>query len=90
MGQEMAIGAFGVSLLLSVILRMIYGTFEVNSRWKPWIAVIIGVLLGMVVMLYNLAPGSTVGFRLIVEHVLGGFMTGATATGMYEMTKSKA
>ena len=87
MTQEMAIGAFGVSMLLSVILRMLYGTFEVNNRWKPWIAVLIGIALGIVVMYYNLPAGMTVGFKLIVDHLLGGFMTGATAVGMYEMTK---
>jgi len=67
---------------------MIYGTWEINNRYKPWIAVIIGIVLGVVVMYYNRAPGSVVGFKLIVEHILGGFMTGATATGMYEMTKT--
>ena len=86
--QEMAIGAFGVSILLSIILRMLYNTWDISNKAKPWLAVSIGVLLGIVVMFYNLPTGSACGFRLIVDHVLGGFMTGATAVGMYEMTKS--
>ena len=88
MEQELAIGAFGVSVLLSVILRMLYNTFEIGNRGKPWIAVGVGIVLGIVVMYYNLPAGVCVGFKLIVDHVLGGFMTGATAVGMYEMTKS--
>lgn len=88
MTQEMAIGAFGVSVVLSILLRMLYNTWGISNRAKPWFAVFIGICLGMIVMFYNLAPGATVGFRLIVDHVLGGFMTGATAVGMYEMTQS--
>ena len=86
--QEMAIGAFGVSILLSVILRMLYNTWSISSKLKPWLAVLIGIGLGLVVMFYNLSPSSVVGFKMIVDHILSGFMTGATAVGMYEMTKS--
>ena len=87
MTQEMAIGAFGVSILLSVILRMVYNTWEIPNKIKPWLAVLVGIALAIVVMYYNLAPAAKIGFRMIVDHVLGGFMTGATAVGMYEMTK---
>jgi O-antigen/teichoic acid export membrane protein len=87
MTGEMAIGAFGVSVLLSVILRMLYNTWEIPNKIKPWIAVVIGILLAVVVMFYNLTPQATVGFKAWVDHILGGFMTGATAVGMYEMTK---
>lgn len=90
MTGEMAIGAFGVSVVLSVLLRMVYGTFDIASHWKPWLAVGIGMALGVVVMFYNLAPGAAVTFRAVVDHVLGGFMTGATAVGMYEMTRRAA
>lgn len=85
--MEMAIGAFGVSVLLSIILRMIYNTWDLPNKAKPWVAVSIGIGLGVVVMYYNLPAGTACGFKMIVDHVLGGFMTGATAVGMYEMTK---
>lgn len=85
--QELSIGAFGVSIVLSVLLRLLYNTFEFSNRVKPWIAVSIGVALGVIVMYYNLAVGTVVGFKMIVDYVLYGFMTGATAVGMYEMTK---
>ena len=87
MGQEMAIGAFGVSIIISIILRMIYNTINIPNKVKPWLAIAIGIGLGIVVMYYNLTPQGVVGFKLVVDHVLGGFMTGATAVGMYEMTK---
>lgn len=87
MGQELAIGAFGVSVILSILLRLLYNTFQIPNKFKPWLAVFIGIVLGIVVMYYNKAPDAIVGFKLIVDHILGGFMTGATAVGMYEMTK---
>ena len=87
MSGEMTLGAFGISVLLSIILRMLYNTWEISNRLKPWAAVLIGVGLAVVVMYYNLAPASKIGFKMVVDHVLGGFMTGATAVGMYEMTK---
>lgn len=87
MSGEMTIGAFGVSVILSIVLRMIYNTLEISNRLKPWLAVVLGIALGLIVMYYNLAPNAAVGFRGIVDHVLAGFMTGATSVGLYEMTK---
>lgn len=89
MTQELAIGAFGVSLVINVILRMLYNTFSIPNKLKPWIAVTIGILLGIVALFYTLPVDTPVDFKMVVDHVLGGFMTGATAVGMYEMTKKK-
>lgn len=88
MEQGMAIGVFGVSIILSIMLRMIYNTINIPSKLKPWLAITIGIGLGIVVMYYNLDPKEPIAFKLVIDHILGGFMTGATAVGMYEMTKS--
>ena len=85
--EEMALGAFGVSVLLSVILRMVYNTWDLNNKAKPWVAVGIGICLGIVVMFYNLPVGGHATFKSVVDHILGGFMTGATSVGLYEMTQ---
>ena len=85
MGTELQIGSFGLSVILSIILRMVYGTWEVDSRYKPWIAVIAGMGLSFVAM-YTSAPAAW-NTQTVVSYITQGFMTGATATGIYEMTK---
>lgn len=86
MNTELQIGSFGLSVVLSILLRMIYGTWNVNTKYKPWIAVCIGMVLSGIAM-YATATAYTV--PMIINYVTQGFMTGATATGIYEMTRTK-
>ena len=83
-GQELAFGSIGISVILSILLRMIYGTFEIANRWKPWIAVALGMGLAVVVLY---ATDAQCDFAHVVIYLVQGFMTGATAVGLYEMTK---
>jgi hypothetical protein len=85
--EDLQIGSVGVSIILSILLRMLYGTWEVSSRIKPWIAVALGMGLAFVVMVTT-CPLSQCGLKMIVSYMVQGFMTGATATGLYEMTKA--
>jgi hypothetical protein len=85
MNQELQIGSIAVSVILSILLRMIYGTWEINSRGKPWIAVGLGMGLAVVTMY---AAGVECQFRDVTSYLVQGFMTGATATGLYEMTRT--
>jgi len=85
--QELQIGSIGISIILSILLRMLYGTWEVSGRFKPWIAVGCGLILSVVVMLTVLPVGQC-DIKAVVSYLVQGFMTGATATGLYEMTKS--
>lgn len=85
-GSEITLGSIGISILLSIALRMLYGTFEIANRWKPWIAVLLGMMLSALAMwVYAPAPITKV---MIATFLVQGFMTGATATGLYEMTKT--
>lgn len=84
--QELTIGAFGASIVLSIILRMVYNSFNINNKFKPWLAVGIGMVLGIVAMFYN----GFSGFKPLVDYLLSGFMTGATSVGLYEMTKTRS
>lgn len=85
-GQELTIGAFSISIILSIVLRMIYNAIEVPNAYKPFVAVLIGMLLGIVSLMY---VGEIVTFKSVVDYLLRGFMTGATAVGFYEMTQKK-
>lgn len=82
--SELTIGAFGVSVVLSVLLRLVYNTFEVGNRAKPWIAIVMGIMLGILALFY---VGDPCTFQLVVDYTAKGFMTGATAVGLYEITK---
>jgi hypothetical protein len=84
-GEELQIGSVGVSVILSILLRMLYGTVEIGNRAKPWISVGLGISLAIVVMLMT---SSVNDFKTVASYCVQGFMVGATATGLYEMTKS--
>jgi hypothetical protein len=84
-GDDLQIGSVGVSIILSILLRMVYGTVDIGSRAKPWISTGLGIGLAVVVML---TTASAYDLKTVVGFVVQGFMIGATATGLYEMTKS--
>lgn len=85
--DDLQIGSIGVSVILSILLRMLYGTWDVSNRVKPWIAVGLGMGLAAIVMLTTCTIDQCV-FKVVVSYMVQGFMTGATATGLYEMTKT--
>jgi len=87
--QNLAIGGVFATVLINVFLRLIYLNFDVPNPWKPRVAVMLGVVVGVVAIYYNLAPGATVTFRMVVDHVIMGAMSGASAVGLYEMTQRK-
>lgn len=84
--ENLAIGAVSASVILSILLRMLYNTFSISNKAKPWIAVSIGIFLGIVALFYN---SETIDFKHIVDYAISGFMTGATAVGLYEMVKGR-
>ena len=83
-GQELALGSIGISVILSILLRMIYNTFTLPNKAKPWVATGLGVALAILALIIK--PGPPDGAQ-IVQYVVQGFMVGATAVGLYEMTK---
>jgi hypothetical protein len=64
---------------------MVYGTVVLPDRAKPWISVGLGIGLAIVVMMMTASAND---FKTVAGFVVQGFMVGATATGLYEMTKS--
>lgn len=86
---ELQIGSFGASVILTIILKMVYNTINVPKRAKPWIAIGIGIALGIVAMYYVRDPQQQATFKVVVDYVLQGFMTGATVIGLHEVTKKQ-
>jgi hypothetical protein len=65
---------------------MIYGTWKVDNRFKPWIAVGLGIAMALAAMLITVPVCDR---QIVATFVVQGFMTGATATGIYELTKKE-
>jgi hypothetical protein len=89
-GEELTLGQIGLSVVLVIILQMVYGTLNVPAAAKPWIAVGIGIALSIVALYYYLPAGQSCTFKMAVDYVVRGFMSGATAVGLREISKARA
>lgn len=84
--EEINLGPYALPLLLTVILGLIYNVVgAIPDRWKPLITIGVAVGLSMLVVAYK---GEGWTFRLVVDYVLYGLMTGAAAIGLYESKRA--
>jgi len=80
--ESIAIGAYSVPVLLSILLGIIYKLFAtIPDKWKALIAICGGILIGLVAMLYNV---EAVTVKTVIDYVLLGLMAGASSVGLYE------
>lgn len=85
-GEEVKLGQYALPAILMVILGVIYKVAEsIPDRVKPLIALGVGVALGLIALRYANAAWT---FSNIIDFVLYGFMTGASAIGLYEMSRA--
>ena len=83
--MEINFGTYALPVVLMVILALFYrivGT-EVSNRWKSVIAILAGVGLGVAGIAYNEQPWTA---KIIIDYALYGFMQGAAAVGLWEVT----
>ena len=83
--EDVALGQYALPPVLMVLLSLLYKTADVSNTWKPWIAVVLGVGLGMVALLYK---GDLWTVQAVTDHTLYGLMTGASAVGLYEIQRT--
>ena len=84
--MEINFGAYALPVVLMVILALFYrivGDGVVSNRWKAVIAVVCGTGLGIVGIAYNTQPWTA---QIITDYALYGFMQGAAAVGLWEVT----
>ncbi|MFA7000273.1 MAG: holin [Candidatus Paceibacterota bacterium] len=81
MQGEAMLGQYGITVILTVILSLFYRGSSLDNRWKPLIAILIGMALGVVAMIYQ---GTPFAARPLIDALLGGFMSGASMVGLYE------
>ena len=87
MEARFLLGSMGITILLSIILRFVYFHFDIENKRKPLIAVSIGLALAIVSLFYNLSPDSSITFRMVIDYLERGFLEGASAVGLYELSK---
>jgi hypothetical protein len=86
MEANVMLGAYSVPVILTVVLGAIYKAVpQVPDRFKPLIAAAVGVGLGIGAMYYNIEGPFTVANW--IDYCLYGFMVGASAVGLWEMSK---
>lgn len=82
-GTELTLGGFGLSVLLYVVLGLIWKVAgdKMGDRFKPLVAVVCGIVLGVLALVYAGIPWSG---KSVIDFVFAGAMTGFAAVGMYE------
>jgi len=80
--MEITIGQFTLPVLLTVVLGLIYSIMTIPDRAKPLIAVLCGIGLAMLGMVY---AEMVITAKVVIEYLLAGLMGGAAAVGLYEI-----
>jgi len=83
--MEIEFGPYAIPVILTVILGIIYKFVSFSDKYKALIAVIIGVGLGILAIPYKALPWTVVS---IVDHMIYGLMTGASAVGLWELSRT--
>lgn len=82
---EVNLGQYTIPGLITLFLMIIFNFLAIGDRYKPLIAIGLGVGLGILAIPYNRQPWE---FVIIVDCVLYGIIAGAAAVGLYEGQKA--
>lgn len=83
--MEVEFGAYAVPVILTVILGIIYKFITFGDKYKALFAVLIGIGLGILAIPYKGLDWTVVS---LVDHMIYGLMTGASAVGLYELQRT--
>ena len=83
--MEVEFGQYGVPVILTVILAIVYKFVTFGDKYKALISVIVGIGLGIVAIPYKGLDWTIVA---IVDHAIYGLMIGASAVGLYELSRT--
>ena len=88
MDELVKFGQYGIPVLLTVVLGLVYNFTgdKIPDKFKSLIAVGCGVGLGILGLAYNSMPWTVAN---VTDFGLYGFMTGASAVGIYEVSRVK-
>lgn len=81
--EEMKLGGYGVSVILTVVMGLIYKFVPaIPDQFKALITIAIGLLLSIAAMFY--APPEVITFKTWIDYVVSGIFLGCGAIGVYE------
>lgn len=83
MEETMKIGQYAVPWVLSIVLAFIYSQMSLTDKVKNRIAVLCGIVFGLIVIWVNPTTEKWIA-QNIIEHVLYGFNAGLTAVGFWK------
>lgn len=85
--DSIMLGKYSLPFILTIILGFIFKRTTISNDLKPYIAMLIGCILGIGGMFYQVTY-SEITFQILADYILAGGMAGSAATGIYEMSKS--
>lgn len=84
--EEINFGQYALPVILTAFLGFVYKFLDgIPDRWKPVISICLGMILALIGLKYADKPWI---FPIIVDHLLYGFMVGASAVGIYEISRA--
>jgi len=84
--EELQLGQYAFPVILTIILGMIYKIIpSIPDRIKVVISVLVAMTLSLIPIAYK---GILWTFPVIVDHLLYGIMAGASAAGIYELSRA--
>jgi hypothetical protein len=89
--NEIQLGQYAVPFLITIFLAVIFkpldnadGTSKVADWVKGYVALALGIALGIVAMLYK---GIQPTFVMWVDYILYGFVQGAASIGIFKLAQ---
>jgi len=79
--EEVTFGQYGLPVILTIIMGVAYKFVNITDKYKALICIGIGTGLGLLALAYNELAWTVPN---IVDYGLYGFMSGASAVGLYE------
>ena len=79
--EEVTFGQYGLPIILTIIMGVAYKFVNITDKYKALICIGIGMGLGLLALAYNELAWTVPN---IVDYALYGFMSGASAVGLYE------
>lgn len=85
--MDIQFASYSVPVILTVILGLVYRTVGsgLTDRYKPLIAVLCGVALGIMAIVYKGEPWTA---AVVIDHAVYGLMLGASSVGLYELQRT--
>ena len=83
--EEIRLGQYAIPVLISLFLGIIFNFAPIGDRYKPLIAIGLGLCLGIIAIRYH---GQAWTLVVIIDYVLYGIMAGCGAIGLYEGQKA--